>query len=371
LKILHIIHNVERAGAQVNLFNLVTAPADCSIEHCVFAWKREGDMGEAFLSNGVDLHIGGGGHSAVWAALKALLDRFQPDIVHAHMSDSGYWAQRAGTYMNAPFLLTFQDGTRLVPQMAFWKRWVRMWVLKRAAQAAAYNSCVTQSLREMAAQTLGLPEYCDVPLPNAPQSAALYIPNTVAVPDLTHRAVSAPPRIFCLGRYVATKGQDQLINAVPIVLKHVPDAVFDIVGAGPTQQALTDQVSQLGLEKHVNITGPTNAPDTYFKSAAVYVSPSHYEGTSLALLEAMSWQMPIVVSDVPGNQDIIRHEATGLLYPLYDIDALASCIIRLLQDQQEANALAQAARADVVQNFGAQAILAQYVALYQAMRDAV
>jgi glycosyltransferase involved in cell wall biosynthesis len=68
--------------------------------------------------------------------------------------------------------------------------------------------------------------------------------------------------------------------------------------------------------------------------AGIYVSTSLSDGTSASLIEAMTCRIPVVVTDIAGNREWIRHNENGLLFPVKDSQALAENILRLLKDDK-------------------------------------
>lgn len=366
-RVFHIIHNLERAGAQAHLVNLARERAPGIERQSIFAWKSGGAFEKELNECGVEIYFGEGKSGSLLRVRRRLFEALEverPSLIHAHMSDSAFWAAMAGKRAKAPYFVTFQDGTRLVPEMAPPKKWLRMWLLRRAVAGATSVLAVTESLKEMLLRDL-----------KSSADHTFFVPNCVSLPmieeDGGRSSAGAaeeerPFNILLLGRYVDIKGQSQLIDAMPAILKTLPRAEAFLVGGGPMEDVLKERAVARGVERSVHITGPTTDPQKHFRSADVYVSTSHYEGTSLALLEAMSWRLPIVVSDVPGNRDVIRNGETGLLYALDDTDALARQILRLARDEDESRRLAIQAREAVAREFGARAILRRHMEIYGA-----
>jgi glycosyltransferase involved in cell wall biosynthesis len=67
-------------------------------------------------------------------------------------------------------------------------------------------------------------------------------------------------------------------------------------------------------------------------SGTVFILPSYAEGMPMALLEAMSWRLPVIATPVGGIPQVIEHDVNGLLVPPGDIDGLAANITRLMKD---------------------------------------
>jgi glycosyltransferase involved in cell wall biosynthesis len=304
-----------------------------------------------------------GSLAEVWSGLTELVAREKPDVVHAHMSESAILAAALNWRIGIPFVQTHQDGTRLVPDMPIIKTFLRRRALRlSAARAAAHIAVIPQLLDLIQAEL------------SVPVAKCHYVPNSVMLqpPAVIEQAVAARRagaargefRILALGRYVPLKGFAQLVAAAPALVAQFPGLRIDIVGSGPLEGELKAQAEALGVGVQVAIAGPTDKPGDYLRAAHVYVSTSEYEGMSLALLEAMAWRLPIVVSQVPGNRDMIADGQTGLHYPFGDVPALAVAIGGLLRSAETADMLAAEALNDAINQYSAEASLAQHAKLY-------
>jgi glycosyltransferase involved in cell wall biosynthesis len=82
----------------------------------------------------------------------------------------------------------------------------------------------------------------------------------------------------------------------------------------------------------------------YYRSADLYVSASHSDGTSISLLEAMACGIPVLVSDIPGNREWVTPSENGWLFPEGDADALARAILKAIEGRQRLPEMGRAAR---------------------------
>jgi glycosyltransferase involved in cell wall biosynthesis len=105
-------------------------------------------------------------------------------------------------------------------------------------------------------------------------------------------------------------------------------------------------------------------------AADLFILPSHEEGMSMALLEAMAAGLPCVASDIPGNRRLIQHDEHGFLAPPSCPQALAAAILELLSHPQRCRRYAQSARQRVAQEFSVERCVQQHVALFEDLRHA-
>ncbi|MGB6447563.1 MAG: glycosyltransferase, partial [Xanthobacteraceae bacterium] len=124
---------------------------------------------------------------------------------------------------------------------------------------------------------------------------------------------------------------------------------------------MTDNIMWLGERPDV---------EELLSASDIFVLPSHQEGFSNALLEAMAARLPAVATAVGGNIDAVADNETGLLVPVRDPRALAAAILRLAQNADLRRSFGDAARRRVEERFSLQACVDRYEILYRALGEA-
>lgn len=171
-----------------------------------------------------------------------------------------------------------------------------------------------------------------------------------------------------VARLLNRKGQAELIQAMPLVLKEFPMARLLIAGEGHDRSKLEATIQSLNLNGVVQLLGTRADIPQLLHLADIFVFPSHYEGYPGALIEAMFAARPIVASDIPVHRETISHGETGLLAPLQSSKLLAQCIIQLLQDRESARKMGQSIQASSMKRFHIAHVAAQHEAMYEAIR---
>lgn len=135
------------------------------------------------------------------------------------------------------------------------------------------------------------------------------------------------PIILCTSRFGQRKGVEYLIQALAMI----PEAKLILVGAGTLEPKLKQLVKQLHLAKRVKFLGMVNHSHlaSIYRRAKLFCLPSLSESQSNSLLEALASGLPVVATDIGGNQEVVN-QANGLLVPPADSRALAQAIIKLL-----------------------------------------
>ena len=167
-----------------------------------------------------------------------------------------------------------------------------------------------------------------------------------------------PLRIFSCGRLNAVKGHDHLIRTVEMLRARGIDARLEIAGEdeqGGTgyRRHLDAAIAQKGLGDAVTLLGALAEEQVRqaLERAHVFALASLNEGISVAIMEAMAMEMPVVVTDVGGNHELIDPGRDAILVPPERPDIMAGEIARLLAEPEAARRLAQASRARIAADF--------------------
>ena len=155
--------------------------------------------------------------------------------------------------------------------------------------------------------------------------------------------------ILFAGRLVYEKGVQNLIAAMPKILSSYNDAKLVIAGRGGMIDDLKAQVDYLGIGNKVYFTGYMDHKSLMkmYKCADISVFPSTYEPFGIVALEAMLAEVPIVVSDVGGLNEIVQHGVNGMKSYAGNANSLADSILALLFDKQLAANVVKQAKLDV------------------------
>ena len=183
-----------------------------------------------------------------------------------------------------------------------------------------------------------------------------------------HAAFGLPhgaPIVGNVAALAAHKGQRHLVAAAARVVREVPDARFLIVGEGELREPLERQVRDLGLDRHVRLTG--FRPDVLglMKSFDIFAMSSVTEGLGSAVLEAMACARPIVGTSAGGLPEAVADGVTGRLVPPHDEAALATAIVDLLRDVSLRARFGAAGRQRVEREFSIERLVAGTLRVYE------
>jgi len=160
------------------------------------------------------------------------------------------------------------------------------------------------------------------------------------------------------------KGHDVLIDSAPEILRHFPDATFDIVGGGPELGALRARVEAQGVAEAFTFIGYQDDVAQRLKDADIFVLPSRSEAFPNAVLEAMAASLPIVASAVGGVLELIEDGRTGLLIAPGDPHALAHSVCRLMSERALGARLGKAACQEVQGHYSFERMTSAFEYIY-------
>jgi glycosyltransferase involved in cell wall biosynthesis len=198
-----------------------------------------------------------------------------------------------------------------------------------------------------------------------PQDHIYLVPNGVDIPEWTGDRPPSKDVLFVanFSQGAEDKAFDVLLHAWTIVAKEEPSARLVLLGDGD-RAPWEDMVRELHVESSAHFTGWTPDPAETYRRAALFVLPSRSEGMSNALLEAQSWGLACVVSDIPGNLAVVEDGLNGLVIPAGDEQALATAILRLLADERLREHLGRQARQRMVSQFSLEGVARRIGEIY-------
>jgi glycosyltransferase involved in cell wall biosynthesis len=250
--------------------------------------------------------------------------RFDLVLLHDVYSAVSVMGARAAARAGVPFALqplgtlspARERGRPLVKRafLAFWGR--------RTVRTAAALMYVAEH------------EATDLLAAGGSRERLVHMPLPLELPAATQASKALQPTIACVGRLHPIKGIDQLIEAVAIVRRHVPDVRLEVVGPGDRyRRTLEEYVERLRLGDAVRFHGYVEESEklAVLRGAHVTVLLSRSEGLPMAALEAMACGTPVVLSHGCHLDEV---EDRGGLVVSDSAEDAASALVRLLSDDE-------------------------------------
>jgi glycosyltransferase involved in cell wall biosynthesis len=213
-----------------------------------------------------------------------------------------------------------------------------------------------------------------------PASQIERIPNGVVLAQEGKITRGQVKRVMTAARLSREKGIDVLIRAWANVVQQEKNLRLIIVGNGPLERKLKELCKALGLSKSVEFAGIVQNAKELLRDADLFVLPSRAEGLSNALLEAMSYGLPCIATNVGGNVELMAADnyhkimpgefmtaRNGLLISPDDVKGLSEAILYFVKNQVLREEMGRRSREFVEKNYSIDSIADRYIALYQSM----
>jgi glycosyltransferase involved in cell wall biosynthesis len=316
-----------------------------------------------------------GGRLGVIRRLDRLVSSLHPDLIHCSLPRASLAARLVGQLRGVLVIESLVNVSHETlrttdnPKAAPWKlaayRLVDRLTMRNVARFHALSEAVAASW----SRSVGIPRAKITTIPRGVDLTEFDVRISRAeIRRELVRELRLDPNPFVIlnvGRQVAQKGQRFLVDAMPHILKALPEAVLVLVGStGGMTPVLEESVDELGLTKRVRFLGVRRDIPRLLKAADVFVFPSLFEGFGVSLLQAMAMGLPCVTADAPPMNELITHGKTGLLVQARSSASIANAVIRLERDPMLAGELGRRARVHATAQFGSDEAARRLEALY-------
>lgn len=171
--------------------------------------------------------------------------------------------------------------------------------------------------------------------------------------------------VTTIGRLDSTKSHHLFIQAAERILRDRNDVVFAVVGAGPLDRILREQVAEAGIDGAVHLLGERRDIADLLCASTAYVRPGIVDGfVGITVLEAQSLSRPVISFDTRDVRPAIQHDVSGLLVSPNDTEALASAIVDLIDNPVRAAAIGKAGFDQFVGTFSLDSVVENLCTIY-------
>jgi L-malate glycosyltransferase len=280
-------------------------------------------------------------------SLRRVIRVIKPDLIHA------------GPIQNCAFLAVL-SGFRPVLAMSWgydlvmeadknaWMRWVTRYTLKRSAffvSDANVSRDKAVSFGMNPEKTVIFPWGTDIEhfVPKkAEASKKKPVSTNRKSKIINHKSIT----LFCSRTWESIYGVDILAKAFVKVAMTNPNVDLILLGEGSQGAKIRKILMNGGLMDRVHFGGHVGQKDLprWYHMADIYISPSHVDGSSVSLMEALASGLPCLVSDIPGNKEWIEDGVNGWLFRDGDADDLAEKILNAIKNRKSFKKISKAAR---------------------------
>lgn len=370
LRVGFVVHVMQVAGAEMLVAELARGLRD-RIDPVVLCLDDVGELGEKLRLGGVDV-VGlsrrpGLDAGLVWRLAREI-GRRRLEIVHAHQYTPFFYSALAKLVRFGGFRLILTEHGRHWPdEVSARRRWGNRLLLARLADRI--NACSEFSRRALAEVDGFARDRIEVIV----NGVAVGEYGPASVREEARRRLGLDPDkryVTMIGRFHPVKDHATMIRAFALVAASRPDAELLLIGDGPLRPEIEAQVRDTDLASRVRFLGIRHDVPEILGVVDLFVLTSVSEAASLTLLEAMASELPVVVTAVGGNPEIVRDGVEGILVPRGDHRAVAEAVSRLLETPAEAAKMGRAGRRRVESNYRLEQTIEAYGRLYASLTGA-
>jgi len=359
IKIIYLIDTFKLAGAEKLLLEFCRRIDRQKFSIQVIATTMGGPLEADFLKLGIPVKIFQKKSKFDLGLILALAKYFkanQPDIVHAHLFASETWGRLGAIIAKVPKIVITEHNMNIDFSFSMHLiKTVLSWFTDKiiAVSEAVKNYSIKKEKINPKKITV---IYNGIDL-NKYQYRGLR--------QITKNKIKA----VLLARMEKQKGQEYLLKAIPHIIKMIPGFELYLYGKGSLEKDYKNLADKLKISNQVKFCGITKNAAQVLNQMDLFILPSLWEGLGVVLLEAQAIGLPIIATDIPGPQEVIENEKTGILIPPKDSLAIADAVLRLANDPQMQENIIAKARKNVEENFSLSKMVADYTKLYESLTN--
>lgn len=382
-KILYIITKSNFGGAQRYVYDLATAMAHAGHDVAV-AFGGTGARGAA--TGGLETRLAQVGIRTfvvkyfmrdiayvddirAFFELIRLIRAERPHVLHVTSSKAGGLGALAGRIMRVPRIvftshgLVYDESWRPLRQRAL------LWLLTWGTMLCAHDTIqISRATYERARRMPFLARRVHLVYNGIPEPVFEEKSHARRELDATHDARRL--LIGTIAELHPNKNLMLLVDACAALIRTVPDMHLWLIGSGEARGALVARAHEHGIEGHVHFPGYLENAARLLPALDIFVLPSAKEGLPYVLLEAGYAGLPVIASDISGNNDIVEHGVSGLLVP-QNVRSLTDALMMLTNDAALRTSYGEALRTRVQNTFSVARMVADTLALYASSNPTI
>lgn len=375
MKILHIIPNLKKGGAErivIDIVRILNQNASNQVKLILFEDKIEYDVDDIknlieIVPSKVQLSIMKSNQLNI-AELQNTIELFQPDSIHSHLFEAEI-VSRSCTFPKATWFTHSHDRMKSLNDLSLFtiksKRDLTNYFEKRYLLKCYRKNGGNNFI----AISEDISNFLRTVLPKDLQSIQL-LQNAINLKrfekpmDFNKVRDNAVFNMVSIGRLDKNKNHQFLIDVVLELKNRKIPIHLTIVGEGDERKVLQEKIVRLNLSDQLSLVGLQEKVEMYLWNADLYVHSAITEGFGLTLIEAMACGLPVVCTDGKGNRDLIQEGENGFMVGERDPKLLADKIELLLKNDDLRQEMGEKAR-KFAQGFGMEKYVESLLRLYK------
>lgn len=357
IKVLHLIKSLGRGGAEKLIPETALVHDQGKFEfHCLYFYHQEQNIVDELLAAGIHVHLIPSSNLGLFFQIKKVRDfvcKNKFDLIHAHLPWAGILARFVGQKLSIPIVYTEHNTWDRYNKVSYWGN-----------RLTFKNQDVAIAVSNEVALTMQLNAPWD-PYIRGGRLKVRVIQNGVNTAvfkrlkswnsiSLTGMPNTIPEDAPVIGKVAVFRSQKRLwlwVEMALKILKARPEVHFLLVGDGEWRTRIERQISESGMGSHFHLVGVQKEVIPYLSRMDIYLSTSEFEGLPIAMLEAMSCEVPVVATRAGGIGEVIQHGIQGYLTEVDNWRDLEGYCLELLDDTKLRTQMGLEARNRVQEKF--------------------
>ncbi len=377
IKVLHLIKSLGRGGAEKLIPETALIHDQSKFEfHCLYFYHQKNNIVDELETAGITVHLIPSSNLGLFLQIQKVRkfvfeNRF--DIIHAHLPWAGILARFVGKKLKIPIVYTEHNTWERYNKVSYWGNRI---TFKQQDIAIAVSNEVALSMQ--------LNSFFD-PYERGGRLKVKVIQNGVNTEVFrrkieVHRPKSEvgsakmniPEGAPVIGKVAVFRSQKRLWLWVEIALRILekrPEVHFLLVGDGDWRVRIEKQINDSGKAQNFHLVGVQKHVIPYLSLMDIYLSSSEFEGLPIAMLEAMSCEVPVVATRAGGIGEVIQHGVQGFLTEIENWEELEKYCLALLEDRDLHKKMAHAARERVIEKFSMKRMVGELEEIYRRVLE--
>lgn len=370
MKILHIIPNLKKGGAERLALNIVNSLQSISnIDVQLITFGSENDY--KFLTDSLDWKVipsrvipSLSRKSIVEVKqLQDYIDAFQPDVVHSHLFESEMVLAHISLPLETKRIVHFHDN------MHQFRNFQLKTLLNKAYLTGFFEKRIVLKSYSVNTTVICISKdaqlFADNVLPGRFSKKLLYNAIDLERFNNDHYDNNSFNEIAIIGSLVDKKGHDLAIETIRELLNRNVKIHLHILGDGPNKNKLESLICELNVQNNITMHGLVDHPENFLKNCKLYLHTANHEPFGLVIVEAMACGLPVVCTDGKGNRDLIHEGENGFMIWEREPKLLADKIELLLQNDSLRLEMGNTAK-KFAQQFGLEKYIETLLNYYQS-----
>ncbi|REG91529.1 glycosyltransferase involved in cell wall biosynthesis [Algoriphagus antarcticus] len=370
--------------------------------HCLYFYQQKNNIVDELEAAGIQVHLIPSSNLGLFfqvRKVRAFAKELGIDIIHAHLPWAGILSRFVGNKLNIPIVYTEHNTWDRYNKVSYWgnrmsfkNQDIAIAVSNEVALSMQLNSMIdpykrggrmkikviqngvnTEVFRRMSDAGCRMSD-ADTSLrggSTTPKQFDLNItPSNLRPKDKLISSIGIPPEAKVIGIVAVFRDQKRLwvwIDLALKILQRCENTHFLLVGDGEWRSRLEKQIVESGKSAHFHLVGVQKQVIPYLSLMDIYLSTSEFEGLPIAMLEAMSCEVPVVSTRAGGIGEVVQHGVQGFLSEIEEYDELADYCIELITHPTLHQRMATAARKRVVEHFSMKRMVEELEGVYDSV----